>query len=272
MSDLFQRLARQVIGPAPPRLRADAALPFAPPPSPDDAPPPPLRDDVAGTAHGRGDPPRPAERRHAPQLPTDERVATDKARAAPTIEHAAAPTAAAATREVPAVAEPAPAAVRNPPLPGEGSTAAPGRVDGQAHRPSVAGLAARLPDARRIDAPDDPGRAGNEAPATNPAVERHPGPRPSALPAALLAPDRPPHPPAGPQSGEPASRQARTPQRRDRFDGASAATRTENEVHVHIGRIEVTAVRDAPATKPRRATGRAPMSLDEYLARRREGT
>ncbi|WP_157633638.1 hypothetical protein [Thioflavicoccus mobilis] len=49
---------------------------------------------------------------------------------------------------------------------------------------------------------------------------------------------------------------------------ADAAT---PEVHVHIGRIEVTAVQEpAPARRaPRRA---APtMSLDDYLARRRGG-
>lgn len=40
-----------------------------------------------------------------------------------------------------------------------------------------------------------------------------------------------------------------------------------NEVHVHIGRIEVTAMHEAPPAKPRER-GRQPMSLDEYLARR----
>ncbi|QID17622.1 hypothetical protein G3580_08175 [Nitrogeniibacter mangrovi] len=44
-----------------------------------------------------------------------------------------------------------------------------------------------------------------------------------------------------------------------------------NEVHVHIGRIEVTAVQEAAAPKARPKRGQAPMSLDDYLARRRRG-
>ena len=44
-----------------------------------------------------------------------------------------------------------------------------------------------------------------------------------------------------------------------------------NEVHVHIGRIEVIAVREPPAAAPARVkrNGPQPMSLDEYLAKRR---
>ena len=53
---------------------------------------------------------------------------------------------------------------------------------------------------------------------------------------------------------------------------ADRATDTEpTEVHVTIGRIEVTAVRE-PAAAPKPAARRnAPMSLDEYLAQRRGG-
>jgi hypothetical protein len=40
------------------------------------------------------------------------------------------------------------------------------------------------------------------------------------------------------------------------------------EVHVHIGRIEVTAVHEPPPAKPAASRRRAPMSLDEYLAKR----
>lgn len=44
-----------------------------------------------------------------------------------------------------------------------------------------------------------------------------------------------------------------------------------DEIHIHIGRIEVTAVQE-PGTPPRRRKpkGREPMSLDDYLARRRQ--
>jgi hypothetical protein len=45
--------------------------------------------------------------------------------------------------------------------------------------------------------------------------------------------------------------------------------REPDEVHVHIGRIEVTAIQESrPASKPSRK-GAAPLSLDDYLARRK---
>ena len=50
----------------------------------------------------------------------------------------------------------------------------------------------------------------------------------------------------------------------------SPAVETETEVHVHIGRIEVTAVQEAAVPKPAAAGRRQPMSLDDYLARRQQ--
>lgn len=44
------------------------------------------------------------------------------------------------------------------------------------------------------------------------------------------------------------------------------------EVHVHIGRVEVTALRDVPPARPRERSGRKPMSLDAYLAQRQKGS
>lgn len=51
------------------------------------------------------------------------------------------------------------------------------------------------------------------------------------------------------------------------------AVEETTEVHVSIGRIEITAVHEAPPTRPapRSGKGNKPMSLDEYLARRRGG-
>ena len=43
------------------------------------------------------------------------------------------------------------------------------------------------------------------------------------------------------------------------------------EVHVSIGRIEVTAVHESPPPKRQAPTPAKPLSLDEYLARRRRG-
>jgi hypothetical protein len=46
-------------------------------------------------------------------------------------------------------------------------------------------------------------------------------------------------------------------------------TAPTGEIHIHIGRIEVTAVHEPAAVAARRKPrGREPMSLDDYLARR----
>lgn len=50
-----------------------------------------------------------------------------------------------------------------------------------------------------------------------------------------------------------------------------AAWEETTEVHVTIGRIEVTAVQEAPAQRPAPRRRNAPMSLDEYIARRQGG-
>jgi hypothetical protein len=55
---------------------------------------------------------------------------------------------------------------------------------------------------------------------------------------------------------------------RIRARDASAAAAEPDEVHVHIGRIELMAVHEAPPARPQRTTARAPMSLEEYLAHR----
>lgn len=50
---------------------------------------------------------------------------------------------------------------------------------------------------------------------------------------------------------------------------STAADGEATEVHVHIGRIEVTATQEAASPRRQPAAGPKPMSLDEYLARRR---
>jgi hypothetical protein len=47
------------------------------------------------------------------------------------------------------------------------------------------------------------------------------------------------------------------------------ATDDSTEVHIHIGRIDVTAVHEPPPRRRAPAAGSAPMSLDAYLAKRR---
>lgn len=83
------------------------------------------------------------------------------------------------------------------------------------------------------------------------------------LPAPLLAAPRPPLPAesARPASPPPGSLQT-----------ARASLPEANEVHVHIGRIEVTAVHESQP--PKRAAApprRQPLALDDYLAKRRGG-
>lgn len=122
--------------------------------------------------------------------------------------------------------------------------------------------------------PGNPGRQGEAAsmPAGQPQMTvSQPNPLPLTdaqsasprLPAPLLAASRPPLPaesarPASPPPGSPQTARASLPE--------------ANEVHVHIGRIEVTAVHESQP--PKRAAAlprRQPLSLDDYLAKRRGG-
>jgi hypothetical protein len=51
----------------------------------------------------------------------------------------------------------------------------------------------------------------------------------------------------------------------------TGAVEETTEVHVHIGRIEVTAMHEPAPAKPAAARRPAPMSLDDYLAKRHGG-
>jgi len=51
-------------------------------------------------------------------------------------------------------------------------------------------------------------------------------------------------------------------------DAARASAHEPSEVHVHIGRIEVTAVHEAPPAREKKRAARQPMSLEAYLAKR----
>jgi hypothetical protein len=51
-------------------------------------------------------------------------------------------------------------------------------------------------------------------------------------------------------------------------ENENARRADSTEVHVSIGRIEVTAVTASPAPKRKTAASKKPMSLDEYLAKR----
>lgn len=123
--------------------------------------------------------------------------------------------------------------------------------------------------------PDNAGRPGEAAsmPAGQPQMTvSRPNPLPwtdaqsasPRLPAPLLAASRPP---LSPESARPAPPPPGSPQT------ARASLPEPNEVHVHIGRIEVTAVHESQP--PKRAAApprRQPLSLDDYLAKRRGGS
>jgi len=68
----------------------------------------------------------------------------------------------------------------------------------------------------------------------------------------------------------PSAQQRPGPQASSGLTGHAAET-APDEIHVHIGRIEVTAVQEAPKPKARAQHGQAPMSLDDYLAKRQRG-
>lgn len=50
---------------------------------------------------------------------------------------------------------------------------------------------------------------------------------------------------------------------------AAAPSQQPDEVHIHIGRIEVTAIQESAPSKRETRKGRAPLSLDDYLSKRK---
>ena len=98
-------------------------------------------------------------------------------------------------------------------------------------------------------------RAPREAPITARTAMRVDDPAP-------LMPREARPPPLSPVP-QPATRRGTSPQ-----SIAAAQSEADTEVHIHIGRIDVTAVHEAPAPRRRAAAAPAPMSLDGYLAQR----
>ena len=119
----------------------------------------------------------------------------------------------------------------------------------------------------------DPGRAGQETTrADRPADPAQPPPPLIATPArhdetaavSRLVPLLPPRPDA--ESSARAALRFEMPVR-----GHAATVEETTEVHVSIGRIEVTAVQEAAPPPRKTPRGNTPMSLDDYLARRNGG-
>lgn len=108
-------------------------------------------------------------------------------------------------------------------------------------------------------APQPPSSARRAAPVIGaPSTSRHG----RVEPARLMPAATPRQPPAAPVSVAGQAAWAAHPPPR------AAKAEEPTEVHVHIGRIDVTAVPEPAAPRRRPAGAPAPMSLDSYLARR----
>lgn len=256
MSGLFRRLARQVAGPRPATVHAMARLPFH-------APPAPVSADEGGTlmplAHAPAADPAP--------VPPSATAARSTHPAAPARSrrhgHAEPASPAAPVIDTPAVDTPAPlVALRDdePSPPAEPTRPRPRQADTDIHGPAAPVAAATVAVAASAPAwqVEVPPAAARRAPREPTADAVGPGALLDPFPEALLPPQAAAVPPAA-QAARPAN--PPSPAR-----PAPAAEPTE--VHVHIGRIDVTAVHaPAPAKRPARS-GQAPMSLDAYLAKR----
>lgn len=265
MNGLFRRLAKQANGLAT-TLHAPARLPFHDAPSATEAlesanatmsaeAPSPI---VAMPAQSRPTAPYVPE---TPELPGD---STTSSAAGPSVS--AAPTAREATKATPALN-------RSDDAPQQAANAS--RAPRPARRARISTSAQEIfaPTAQQIatEAPSRPPPATERPTAdTTPpesTAEAIEDTATSEFPPTLL----PPHADAA----RVASITTRTrPQTAERNAGRAqtSAGESPNEVHVHIGRIEVTAIQES-APKPRaKRNGRAPMSLDEYLAKRQRGS
>lgn len=248
MSGFLRRLARQAMGTGG-SVRSAARLPYAPPPplaeqageAARSSPPPLTRPAAPAQREPAGEPvPRPAAGAGEADAPARE---AEELRPAPP------------QRQGP-IRAPAPELAGEP---GQGD-------DGDTPRPVEARRARRSRDIAITGvalepAPQD---AGND---------RIDGPAPGdgqAFPVAGLHLADPLLPPQ--RARRPGSRGTGVPAPRAAIGSPRQASVEETtEVHVSIGRIEVTAVHEAPPAKPPPPRRAGPMTLAEYLARRQRG-
>jgi hypothetical protein len=256
MSSLLRRLAAAQLGTGAPRLRPESRLPYhGSPPGMDaatDADPalpvstrPAEAIQPASAAGGR--PPV------APSPGTGEHPPTT----GPAAPRSGPPTAtdtSATTGVIGAPHPPTPHSPAPPPLLASRTDAAPA-----------------APAARPAAATPDP----EEAPAAPAAAPRGQDSAPAQAPHALAPASHAAPPALMPATGGPdTASQGRARHGAPASAGsprADAMAGAPDEVHIHIGRIEVSAVQEAPQPKARARRGQAPMSLDDYLARRQRG-
>lgn len=258
MSSLLRRLVRPAGELRP--VRPTAALPYQSVPAFDegalDAPATPVSSMAPASPVAAPLPATPSARSPAPpSRPQTDTSPPGPASAPMTREHAA---------RAPFIEEP-PDAARpwTPPAPLMAE-----RIE---HAPTGTGVPTdtRAPSEDTAEAfPDAP------APATDRAQPEY-GPAPIASRNAGIAarPPRPhPSPLFPPEAPAQTVPQAHRPQSPEAHRiGAGATANEAPDIHVHIGRIEVTALPEATAPQPKRRQGKSPMSLDDYLARKRGG-
>jgi len=271
VSGLFHRLAAQALG-RPSPLRPGVRLPLAPGPGLLEEP---LHPPAPGVAPA---PPRPARLSPGPGVGA---AGTDLPPIAGDGPRGEREDAAAERGERAPLARPAPMPPPAPPVerpvpPAGGPRDAPQPVD--ARRASAESVVTEEPARRAVAPPAVAGgdrRTGHER---MPALPGNPEQRRPAVPVAAPRPRVAPGPagwkpllPEQPVAPIPAS-PARWPAPGEPAPSAEGRDRpvTEvTEVHVSIGRIEVTAPRGpAPKPGPRPSDEGTPMSLDEYLTRR----
>ena len=252
MNGLLRRLVRQTIGGEPPAIRPLARLPWVAPLE--------LAEDTAGAAeHTRDGAGRAA--------PGERRAVLDRVRTTAALDVAgpregsqseplvrATPQGPSRTTGVFRAIETA----EPPPRPARTRATATVSPTGAKPRPQTSDVAARAPELPQPPRPERAVAQRPERPERPSRTEETTVDLPAPLVAAAQLAVEGPH--IGVRRSEAAT---------DLSTRASSASSHEPaEVHVHIGRIEVTAVHEAPPTREKKRAARQPMSLEAYLAKR----
>ena len=147
------------------------------------------------------------------------------------------------------------------------------RIHAAIDRPAGADAVTEPTQARALDAERRPRPAASEDGKAPVLAQRRETPAPIISEAEHQAAETPRQAPRT----EPARRSTAAPPARERPPVPSreqrpTAVEAAPEVHIHIGRIELTAAAPAPAAPRRETATRKPMSLDDYLRSRGRST
>lgn len=146
------------------------------------------------------------------------------------------------------------------------TTAQPDRASAKTGAMQQASSAEKIPPpARRTAKAQEPPASSESHPLTKPTHSKNEPAEPTSRHSSNLRPEPPRPAPAVTRTVRAQARNKNVP----RVRSANSNSHTAPEVHIHIGRIELTAA--TPAKTPQRETAatKAPMSLDQYLQQRR---